>query len=87
MLAPLQFGVAVPGGTEQMSHGARMLLAQHPDWVCLSADARNAYGALHERSAAAGVRATQAHAAAVRAAADDVAGLRGDESGGRVGAR
>ena len=46
VLAPLQFGVAVPGGTEQMSHGARMLLAQHPDWVCLSADARNAYNSI-----------------------------------------
>ena len=39
----LQAGVACPGGTQQVQHTIRELLAEHPDWLVMKIDARNAF--------------------------------------------
>eukprot|EP00042_Codosiga_hollandica_P020570 m.67121 g.67121 ORF g.67121 m.67121 type:complete len:315 (-) comp49942_c0_seq2:307-1251(-) len=49
-LAPLQAGVGMPGGAEMVVHSARELMRQHPDWVLLSVDVRNAYGSYCKKS-------------------------------------
>ena len=46
LLQPEQMGVGVRGGTEMMVHGTRGLLADHPDWVAVSTDCRNAYNSV-----------------------------------------
>ena len=42
-LMPLQFGIAVPGGTEAVVLGIRAALQAHPDWVVLKVDVSNAF--------------------------------------------
>ena len=36
--SPVQFGVGMPGGAENIVHGIRNLLSDHPDWVLVSLD-------------------------------------------------
>ena len=38
----VQFGVGMPGGAENIVHGIRNLLSDHPDWVLVSLDLTNA---------------------------------------------
>ena len=33
--APFQFGVATPGGSEQLIHLLQLIASQHPDWIIL----------------------------------------------------
>ena len=42
-LSPHQYGVATPGGAEMMTHLIQICLQQHPDWVILKLDAKNAF--------------------------------------------
>ena len=42
-LAAHQYGVCTPGGSEMMTHLVQLCLQQHPDWVALKLDARNAF--------------------------------------------
>ena len=46
LLAPLQLGVAVPGGSEAVVLGIRAALEAHPDWVLLSMDLTNAFNSV-----------------------------------------
>ena len=47
LLMPLQFGIAVPGGTEAVVLGIRADLQAHPDWVVLKVDVANAFNNVH----------------------------------------
>ena len=46
ILAPLQLGVAVPGGSEAVVLGICAALEAHPDWVLLSMDLTNAFNSV-----------------------------------------
>ena len=49
-LMPLQFGIAVQGGTEAVVLGIRAALQAHPDWVVLKVDVSNAFNSVHRSS-------------------------------------
>ena len=44
--SPVQFGVGIPGGAENVVHGVRNLLSDHPDWVLVSLDLVNAFNSV-----------------------------------------
>ena len=44
--SPFQFGVSTPGGSERVVHLLQLALSQHPDWVLLKTDARNAFNSI-----------------------------------------
>ena len=44
--SPFQFGVSTPGGSERVVHLLQLSLSQHPDWVLLKTDARNAFNSV-----------------------------------------
>ena len=44
--SPVQFGVGMPGGAENIVHGIRNLLSDHPDWVLVSLDLTNAFNSV-----------------------------------------
>ena len=48
--SPLQYGVATPGGCEQIVLTSRALLEAHPDWCILRLDCRNAFNACGRRN-------------------------------------
>ena len=41
-MLPLQFGVGVPGGAEQIIHATRLATEAHPEWMSFQADFQNA---------------------------------------------
>ena len=43
LIAPLQLGVGIKGGTEILVHTARLLLEANPTWACCSNDIRNGF--------------------------------------------
>ena len=43
---PVQFGVSMPGGAENIVHGIRNLLSEHPDWALVSLDLTNAFNSV-----------------------------------------
>ncbi|KAK3258495.1 hypothetical protein CYMTET_32472 [Cymbomonas tetramitiformis] len=45
-----QIGVAVKGGADLGVHTVQAPLDWHPEWVCVKADARNAFNALHREA-------------------------------------
>ena len=49
-LVPHQYGVCTPGGSEMMTHLVQLCLQQHPDWVALKLDARNAFNTISRQS-------------------------------------
>ena len=48
--APFQFGVATPGGSEQMIHLFQLIATQHPDWIILKTDAKNAFNSVNRQT-------------------------------------
>ena len=44
--SPVQFGVGMPGGAENIVHGIRNLLSDHPDWTLVSLDLTNAFNSV-----------------------------------------
>eukprot|EP00959_Pyramimonas_sp_CCMP1952_P177784 3715807-Pyramimonas_sp.AAC.1 len=48
--------VAVAGGVDRVVHQTRALLEEHPDWVVVKVDARNAFNCLSPRVMMAAVR-------------------------------
>ena len=49
-LAPHQYGVCTPGGSEMMTHLVQLCIQQRPDWVALKLDARNAFNTISRQS-------------------------------------
>ncbi|KAK3280737.1 hypothetical protein CYMTET_11433 [Cymbomonas tetramitiformis] len=45
-----QVGVAVKGGADLGVHVVQAALDQHPEWVCVKADAKNAFNAVHREA-------------------------------------
>ena len=45
-MLPLQFGVGVPGGAEQIIHATRLATEAHPEWMSFQADFENAYNCI-----------------------------------------
>ena len=45
-LYPHQYGVATPGGADMMTHLIQICLQQHPDWVILKLDEKNAFNTM-----------------------------------------
>ena len=43
---PIQHGVATEGGVELIVHQAQALIEQHPDWVILKSDIKNAFNSI-----------------------------------------
>ena len=41
--SPVQLGMGMPGSAENIVHGIRNLLSDHPDWVLVSLDHTNAF--------------------------------------------
>eukprot|EP00854_Cymbomonas_tetramitiformis_P034229 gene34229-biopygen21595 len=46
----VQIGVAVKGGVDIGVHTVQAALDRHPGWVCIKADARNAFNAVHREA-------------------------------------
>lgn len=46
IFSPVQFGVGIPGGAENIIHGIRNLLGDHPDWALVSLDLTNAFNSV-----------------------------------------
>lgn len=44
--APVQFGVGIPGGAENVIHGVRTHLFYHPEFVLVSLDLKNAFNSV-----------------------------------------
>ena len=53
--APFQFRVATPGGTEHLTRLLQLTLAQHPDWIILKTDAKNAFNSISRQAFLEGV--------------------------------
>ncbi|KAK3250613.1 hypothetical protein CYMTET_40017 [Cymbomonas tetramitiformis] len=49
-LRAAQIGVAVKGGADLGVHTVQAALDRHPEWVCVKADARNAFNAVHREA-------------------------------------
>ena len=49
-LAPHQYGVSTPGGAELMTHLIQASLEEHPEWIVIKTDAKNAFNTV-DRSA------------------------------------
>ncbi|KAK3267098.1 hypothetical protein CYMTET_24321 [Cymbomonas tetramitiformis] len=49
-LRAAQIGVAVKGGADLGVHTVQAALDRHPEWVCVKADARNAFNAMHREA-------------------------------------
>ena len=47
---PAQVGVACRSGVEFITHTARAILDEHPDWVDVALDVRNAFNSIHRRA-------------------------------------
>ena len=47
---PAQVGVACRSGLECLTHSVRALLDEHPDWVDVALDIRNAFNSIHRRA-------------------------------------
>ena len=47
---PFQFGVATAGGAEHLIHLLQLSFTQHPDWMILKTDARNAFNSISRSS-------------------------------------
>ena len=45
-MLPLQFGVGVPGGAEQIIHATRLATEAHPEWMSFQADFQNAFNCI-----------------------------------------
>ena len=45
-MLPLQFGVGVPGGAEQIIHATRFATKAHPQWMSFQADFQNAFNCI-----------------------------------------
>ena len=50
LLSPVQFGVGVDGAGDILPTAVRLLLAMHPEWVCITTDARNAFNSVSRRA-------------------------------------
>ena len=48
-LLPLQFGVGVPGGAEQVIHSTRLAAEQQPEWIVFQSDFQNAFNTISRR--------------------------------------
>ena len=49
-LAPHQYEVCTPGGSEMLTHLVQLCLQEHPDWVVLKLDAKNAFNTVSRKS-------------------------------------
>lgn len=49
-LAPIQLGVGVPGAIETALHSVRAAMRQHPDWLVVTLDWRNAFNSVSRRA-------------------------------------
>jgi len=57
-LKPIQRGVGVSGGVEQLAHSVTVMLETHPEWCVLSVDIKNAFNSVLRESI---LRETLAH--------------------------
>ncbi|KAK3233741.1 hypothetical protein CYMTET_55985 [Cymbomonas tetramitiformis] len=49
-LQAVQMGVAVKGGADLGVHAVEAALDRHPEWICVKADAKNAFNAVHHEA-------------------------------------
>ncbi len=50
LLSPVQYGVAIPGGLEQVIHQVQVGLESHEDWALFKCDLSNAFNSVSRES-------------------------------------